>query len=154
MKRLLILILLISVVAMGTSLMQACPITFINDTQSIVFAFDAGYNEGNILKPGDQHVYGANDRHPDVTLYLQSTPESAGFKKSYRVEQKQCAMFPEDKIIKLSLIIANDRSISTDIYAITNYTTGMDILTCCGHPGSEMDHAAVTDEPLSTMDEE
>lgn len=148
--------LLLSVLIAGLYISSAhgCPITFVNDTQYRVFAFDMGYNEGNIMEPGQQRVYGAETRHPDVTIYMQSVAGSDTFKRSFHIEQKQCALHDADKTIRLSSVIANDGTISTDIYAITNYTTGADILPCCAHHGSPMNHSQVMDEPVSAMDEE
>lgn len=129
-----------------------CRVTVVNDTDYTVFAFDDGYNEGNVLESGDKGFYGEKGRHPDVTLYIQVAPGDNSFKKSYRVLQIACALNEADKILPISKIVKDE--INKDIYTISNFANGMDTLTCCGHHGSPMNHERAIDEPLSVMDEE
>lgn len=132
-----------------------CRVTFINDTEYTVFAFDDGNNEGNIVEPSDKVFYGEKGRHPDVILYIQAAPDNPSFKKSYRVLQIACALNEADKILPISKIVKDE--INKDIYTISNFANGVDTLTCCEHHGSSMNHenhAMAIDEPLSTMDEE
>lgn len=140
------------VAALTGQALYGCKITIINDIQARIFAFDDGHNEGNVIEPGEEAFYGAMGRHPDVTLYIPVTPEDTSFKKAYKVTQIACAREEKDKIVPVSAIIAD--TLDKDLYTITNFATGMDTLTCCGHHGSPMTHEGSVDELSSEMHEE
>jgi len=125
-----------------------CPITFINDTESVIFAFDDGYNIGNIIEPEKQYTYGAKGRHPMVCLYMQA-PGSGNFKKAFKVDQIACAIHEADKTVTITAIMQN--AISKDIFSIRDFILNPEIPACCMH---HEDNTMATDEPLSTMDEE
>lgn len=131
----------------ATSAAFGCPVTFINDTNNTIFAFDEMYNEGNILAPGKQHIYGNEGRHPAVTFYV-LIPNGDTYKKSYRIVQKQCALYPSDKIISLTAAINGE--ISQEIYVVTNFALNPEVPPCCMHEGGEH----TMDEPINTMEEE
>lgn len=129
-------------------LIFGCPITFINDTDNTVFAFDDGFNVGDVIPIGDQRTYGAKGRHPMVCIFTQN--EDGSFKKTYRVNQKACAINDEDKIVHLSTV--GKDVLNKDIYDEIDLLTNPEIPPCCAHHDEKA--AMQMDEPLSTLDEE
>lgn len=131
------LFLIIIIVIIAALPAFGCKVTFINDTDKPVFAFDANYNEGDVIEPGAQASYGEQDRHPNVIIYtLQTKPGDSmpHFVKAYKVEQKQCALHEEDKIAPMSKIIANNLP---SIYEIINLAEETTVLPCCHHEAAQ-----------------
>ncbi len=129
-----------------------CKVTFVNNTDSTVFAFDENYNIGNMIQPGEQNGYGDMSRHPSVILYMQA-PGSTDFKKAFKVSQIACALKPADKIALLSAIV--DGTLNKEIYSVIDFSTVTVTPACCMDHGSAMDHGSedmALDAPISTTD--
>lgn len=140
-------------------LIFSCPITFINDTDNSVFAFDDGFNVGDVIPVGDQRTYGAKGRHPMVCIFTQNGSSSAeapadrlgSFKKTYRVNQKKCAASDADKIVNISTI--GKDVLNKEIYDEIDLLENPELPPCCMHHDEEQ-AAQQLDEPLSALDEE
>jgi hypothetical protein len=147
-----------STVALGALVAVAaifsCPVTFINDSGNTLFAFDENYNEGHILAPGAQHVYGNEGRHPVVTFY--TLLPDGGYKKSCRIIQIACALFPQDKIVSLSAAMKGE--FNKKVFKMIDFAVTPEVLPCCQHEGGDHSghegHDMKVDEPISTIDEE
>jgi len=143
----------LSIAALGallaTTAAFGCPVTFINDTGNTVFAFDENHNEGNMLAPGTQHIYGNEGRHPVVTFYT-LMPESNSYKKSCRIIQRACALYAIDKIVSLAAAMKGE--INKGVFEVIDFALNPEVPPCCMHEGEGNEMAV--DEPISTMDEE
>jgi hypothetical protein len=150
MNRLLYGFLLILIIAIVAIPVFGCKVTFINDTNQPIFAFDVNYNEGDIIEPGKQVAYGEQGRHPNVIIYtLQMKPgeNTLHFAKAYKVEQKQCALYDEDKIAPMSKIVANNLP---TIYEVINLANEMTVLPCCHHETAG--HEPALDAPMEHLE--
>lgn len=134
---------------LATAAVFGCPVTFINDTSDTVFAFDENYNEGNMLAPGKQRIYGNEGRHPVVTFYTLA-PGSDSFKKSCRIIQRACALYAIDKIVSLTAAMKGE--INKGVFEVIDFALNPEVPPCCMHEGEG--HEMAVDEPLITMDEE